>query len=198
MSDAPGVLAESRTGLRTAAKSVRKTAAARHGFLAGRSVAMTGLDFASVPFGATIGCFSPRLDEFDPLALVLKLDADDFPLALPVVQGDGRPLLYRSWKPGDTLKANGFGVKEPLDTALPAEPRCILVPLLAFDSAGYRLGMGGGSYARTIAALRSKNKKLIVIGIAFDEQKIDHVPHEDGDQRLDWLLTPSGAKKCRT
>jgi 5-formyltetrahydrofolate cyclo-ligase len=72
----------------------------------------------------------------------------------------------------------------------------LLVPLLAFDPMGYRLGYGGGFYDRTLAKLRER-QPAIAIGLAFDEQRVDAVPHLDYDQRLDWVLTPSGPLRTK-
>ena len=71
----------------------------------------------------------------------------------------------------------------------------MLVPLLAFDAAGRRLGYGGGFYDRTLARLRAI-KPVVAVGIAYDECQVDAVPHLDYDERLDWVLTPSGPMKC--
>ncbi len=67
----------------------------------------------------------------------------------------------------------------------------VLGPLLAFDAEGYRLGYGGGFYDRTLARLRSL-KRVVAIGLAYDGQRVDAVPHVDYDEPLDWVLTPSG------
>jgi 5-formyltetrahydrofolate cyclo-ligase len=75
------------------------------------------------------------------------------------------------------------------------EPDILLVPLLAFDAAGWRLGYGGGFYDRTLKGLRAR-KSVVAIGIAFDEQQVDAVPHLDYDERIDWVLTPSGPILC--
>ena len=88
-----------------------------------------------------------------------------------------------------------WGIGEPLPSAPVLEPDVMLVPLLAFDARGYRLGYGGGFYDRTIAQLRNQ-KPVLTIGVAFDEQRVDAVPHVDYDQRLDWVLTPSGPLRC--
>lgn len=185
--------------LRTEAARVRASAAARHGFMAGRSVAITGLDFASIPYGGTIGCFAPVLDEFDPLALVLKLDADGFRLALPMWQGAEAPMPFHAWTPGDSLARTERATREPVSPGDVVVPHAILVPLLGFDREGRRFGRGGGAYCRTIAHLRAGRRKPTVIGIAFDEQQRsdDLEPGLWDDQRLDWVLTPSGAKPCR-
>jgi 5-formyltetrahydrofolate cyclo-ligase len=75
------------------------------------------------------------------------------------------------------------------------EPDILLVPLLAFDGRGRRLGYGGGFYDRTLAGLRAR-KPIAAVGLAYDEQRIDEVPHLDYDEMLDWVLTPSGPMRC--
>jgi 5-formyltetrahydrofolate cyclo-ligase len=112
-----------------------------------------------------------------------------------VVSGQGQPLVFRSWKPGDTTSAAVWGIGEPLGSAPVVEPDVLLVPLLAFDADGYRLGYGGGFYDRTLARLRGM-KSVVAIGLAFDEQQVDSVPHTGRDERLDWVLTPRGPLRC--
>jgi 5-formyltetrahydrofolate cyclo-ligase len=75
------------------------------------------------------------------------------------------------------------------------EPQLLLVPCVGFGPVGLRLGYGGGFYDRTLARLRGI-KAVTAIGLAFDEQRIDAVPHADYDERLDWVLTPSGPLRC--
>ena len=83
----------------------------------------------------------------------------------------------------------------PLATALVVEPDVLLVPLLAFDKAGYRLGYGGGFYDATLAALRAK-KKIIAIGVGFSDQEVPQVPHEKHDMKLDYVMTELEMIKC--
>ncbi len=71
----------------------------------------------------------------------------------------------------------------------------VLVPLLAVDREGWRLGYGGGFYDRTLQGLRAR-KPIIAIGLAYEEQVVDAVPHLDYDEPLDWVLTPAGAVRC--
>jgi 5-formyltetrahydrofolate cyclo-ligase len=67
----------------------------------------------------------------------------------------------------------------------------VVVPLLAFDANGWRLGYGGGFYDRTLRRLRDM-KDVVAVGLGFEAQKVDAVPRLDYDERLDWMLTPSG------
>ena len=91
------------------------------------------------------------------------------------MQGKGLPLVFRAWKPGDTLTAGVWGIQEPLPSSPAVDPDVLLVPLLAFDTRGYRLGYGGGFYDRTLAGFRTR-KRVVAVGVAFDEQRIDAVP----------------------
>jgi 5-formyltetrahydrofolate cyclo-ligase len=93
------------------------------------------------------------------------------------------------------MASAAWGIAEPLPSRTVYEPDVLLVPLLAFDAKGYRLGYGGGFYDRSLQILR-KLKPIVAVGISYDEQKIDAVPHLDYDQPLDWVLTPSGPLRC--
>jgi 5-formyltetrahydrofolate cyclo-ligase len=88
-----------------------------------------------------------------------------------------------------------WDIPEPKADKALLEPDIVLVPLLAFDRAGWRLGYGGGFYDRTLRLLRSC-KSVATVGLGYDEQQVDAVPHLDYDQRLDWVLRPSGPIRC--
>ncbi len=103
--------------------------------------------------------------------------------------------MFRAWAPGDAMGRAVWGIAEPKADKPELEPDVLLVPLLAFDRRGWRLGYGGGFYDRTLAALRAR-KAIAAVGVGFDEQLIDAVPHLDYDERLDWVLTPSGPLRC--
>ena len=132
--------------------------------------------------------------ELDPSHLLAKAAHADARTCLPVITPKGQPLLFRRWSPGDPLFDRMWGIREPAPTAAMVEPDLLLIPLLAFDADGWRLGYGGGYYDRTLARLRAL-KPIVAVGLAFDEQQLPHVPHGPFDQRLDWILTPSGARK---
>lgn len=172
-------------------KAVRDEAAVRHGTTAAERIASHGIGFAGVAPPATISGFLPIGAEIDPTPLMSRLASEGYGLCLPVMEAKGRPLMFRAWAPGDPLAEVMWGIREPLDTRPLVEPDLVLGPLLAFDAQGYRLGYGGGFYDRTLARLRAL-KPVIAVGLAFDEQRVDAVPHADYDERLDWVLTPSG------
>ena len=133
--------------------------------------------------------------ELDAVALEAALVARGASLALPVMVGKGKPLEFRAYGHGDTLAKRTWGIQEPLATAAVVQPDLLLVPALALDRTGHRLGYGAGFYDRSLAALRAR-KRIVAVGFAYDEQVIDAVPHMHYDEPLDWLLTPSGLFKC--
>ncbi|MBL8566665.1 MAG: 5-formyltetrahydrofolate cyclo-ligase [Hyphomicrobiaceae bacterium] len=180
-----------KKAMRDAAKARRNAAFAVHGARAGERLAEHGLGFAGLSGGATVASFLAIGEEIDPLPLMRRLWGEGHATGLPVMIGKGQPLVFRPWREGDALADAMWGIREPLAEAGEIEPDVVLVPLLAFDLAGYRLGYGGGFYDRTLALLRQR-KPLRTIGLAYDELKVDAVPHCDYDERLDWVLTPSG------
>lgn len=181
--------------LRTKAIAARAAAFAVHGADASRRLAAHGLDFLKIRPGAIVSGFAAIRDEINPADLMAWLGAEGFRLALPVMTGKGKPLTMRAWTPGDAMEAAAWGIAEPMADKPEVDPDVVLVPLLAFDPRGFRLGYGGGFYDRTLARLRAR-KPVIAVGLAYDEQKVDAVPVESYDQRLDWVLTPSGPQRC--
>ena len=193
----PATTLAAKIALRETAKRQRAEAYARYGAAAGARLADHGLAFLgdAIRPGMSVSGFSAIRDEIDPAGLMLRLASAGHPLALPTMQGKARPLVMRAWAPGDTMAPAVWGIAEPLPTRQEVRPDIVLVPLLAFDLAGYRLGYGGGFYDRTLEVLRAE-KPIIAVGIAYDEQQVDVVPRLDYDQPLDWVLTPSGPIRC--
>jgi 5-formyltetrahydrofolate cyclo-ligase len=161
-----------------------------------RSVAVAGVAFT--PFDgppAVVSSFWAMGSEIDPGPLEERLRRKGHRIALPVMKGRAQPLEFRLWNLGDPLVDRIWGIREPTAAAPVVEPDILLVPLLAFDGAGWRLGYGAGFYDRTLRTLRSR-KPVLAVGLAFDEQRVDAVPHLDYDEPLDWVVTPSGAVRC--
>jgi 5-formyltetrahydrofolate cyclo-ligase len=191
----PAPIDDQKKALRRAAKLARKDAYAQWGAGAAARIAARGIAFAGKPAPAVVSGFLTIGEEIDPAPLMQRLLGEGYSLCLPVMEAKARPLVFRAWKPGDPLAETTWGIREPLPEAPVVDPDIVLGPLLAFDAEGYRLGYGGGFYDRTLARLRAL-KPIVSIGIAFDEQRVDAVPHVDYDERLDWVLTPSGPLKC--
>lgn len=122
-------------------------------------------------------------DEIDPAAAGYDI--------WPRVGANGQPLSFHHAAPADLVRSPGWGIREPLPTAPRAAPDAILVPLVAADRHGNRLGFGKGHYDRTLPC-----HDALRIGVAFDCQVIDHVPAESWDAPLDWLVTPTRTIRC--
>jgi len=141
---------------------------------------------------AVVSGFWPMAEELDIRPLLMELHGQGCQLALPVVVAKKQPLVFRAWRPGDPLEAGVFGTLHPSPRREVVEPDALIVPLLAVDEEGWRLGYGGGFYDRTLEALRGK-KQITAVGVGFNAQLVPEVPHGPGDQRLDWLLTDKRA-----
>ena len=136
--------------------------------------------------GAVVGGYWPLADEIDVRALLLALVGRGHRVGLPVTPARGAGLSFRHWRPGATLTPGRFGTMEPVGPAI--VPTLLLVPLLAFDRRGGRLGYGGGYYDRTLAA-----GPAFAIGCGFLMQEVDRVPTETHDRRLNAVATEAGA-----
>jgi 5-formyltetrahydrofolate cyclo-ligase len=141
---------------------------------------------------AIVSGFWPMAEELDIRPLMMELHNQGCQLALPVVVAKRQPLVFRAWRPGDPLEAGVFGTLHPSPKRESVEPDALIVPLLACDEDGWRLGYGGGFYDRTLEALRAK-KTITAVGVGFNAQLVPEVPHGPSDQRLDWLLTDQRA-----
>lgn len=137
----------------------------------------------------TISAFLPIRTEIDTMPTIERLSGGGATVVLPTIVGDSPDLVFRTWGPGDPLAKGAFDVQEPLATAEERDPTTLIIPLLAFDRAGYRLGYGGGYYDRAIERLK-KNGPVLAIGIAYDAQEVVHVPRESHDERLNAIVTP--------
>lgn len=166
---------------------------AKHG--AGAALAARGLPVARKPPNDVISAFHSFDTEISTFELFDKLVADGWTTALPVVVAKNTPLVFRQWAPGDALVLGRWNIKVPPEEAPEVLPDVLLVPLLAFDRKGFRLGYGGGFYDRTLEKLRAL-KKVTAIGIAYAGQEVDAVPYEEFDQRLDWIMTEKESFKC--
>ena len=135
----------------------------------------------------TVAGYFPLGSEIDPRPLMAHLAKAGARLALPRAMA-GAPLQFHVWQPGDDLEKSGFGVAEPLATAPLCQPDLVIVPLLAFDRQGGRMGYGQGHYDRTLAALRAQGE-VVALGLGFDAQSVATLPIEDHDETLDGILT---------
>ena len=144
---------------------------------------------------STVSAFFPYQSEIDTRLLLGKLAGEGWRTCLPIVIAQGRPLVFRRWAPGEPTVPGIWNIPRPTDEAEIVEPDVLMVPMLAFDRQGYRLGYGGGFYDRTLEKLRRK-KAIVAIGTAYAGQEIASVPHGVHDQRLDYVMTEKGFFAC--
>lgn len=185
-------LLEAKAATRRAAFAARKAAhAAGQGEALER--ASTRLYSVLAPCaGQVTAGYMPIRTEIDPRpAMAAHLArGQGSRIVVPVIEGEGLPLLFREWTPEVPMVPGDFGalIPESGDWLLPS---VLIVPMLAFDWRGYRLGYGGGFYDRTLERLRAKGP-VIAIGFAWAAQEVEAVPVEATDQPLDLIVTEGG------
>jgi 5-formyltetrahydrofolate cyclo-ligase len=168
---------------RTAAFAARKLA-----FAAGQGQAAEILaDYLAGQSGKVLSGYMPMRTEIDPLP---AMAAHRGTVGVPVIIGKGQALRFREWSTGARMVEGEFKALIPEEGAW-VEPQVLIVPLLAWDRRGFRLGYGGGFYDRTLAGLRAKGP-VLAVGFAFAAQEVDVVPTEPTDQRLDAVVTEKG------
>jgi 5-formyltetrahydrofolate cyclo-ligase len=142
----------------------------------------------AIASGVIVSGFMPLKSEISPLPLMRKLAEEGARLALPAIADRGKALIMRAWEFGAPLDRGQWGIREPTPAAAEVEPDILLVPLLAFDRAGHRIGYGAGYYDLTITQLRAR-KAVVAVGLAFAIQEVAAVPATSRDARLDLVLT---------
>ena len=173
---------------------IRRDAVARRDALPAAERAAAAATIAARPLpvalspGAIVSGFSPLKSEINPVPLMRVFAAAGAALALPVVAGRGEPLIMRSWNFGEPLVSGVWGIREPPPSAPEVFPDILIVPMLAFDRNGHRIGYGAGYYDMTIARLRGM-KPVIALGIAYAAQEIAQIPTTPRDAALDLVLT---------
>ena len=184
-------LADAKRALRKAMGKARAGLEAAHGADARQRLGDAGLSFLGPGASGAVSGFYPYGSEIDCTGLLERLSGEGWVTALPVVIGPEQPLQFRAWKPGEELQPGAWSIPVPVESAPLVEPDVLLVPLLAYDRHGYRLGYGGGFYDRTLGRLRAQ-KPVTAIGVAFAGQVVESVPRDTHDQPLDWMLTERG------
>ncbi|MDE2164809.1 MAG: 5-formyltetrahydrofolate cyclo-ligase [Alphaproteobacteria bacterium] len=145
-----------------------------------------------LPAHCVVAGYIQRGSEVDPLPILKALRNNGYCLALPTVMAKNSPMVFRAWAPNEPLTTDAAGLPAPPATAADVVPEALIVPLVAFDGKGTRLGTGAGYYDRTLPALRANNPKLMVIGVAFAVQQERELPCEATDVPLDVVITERG------
>ncbi len=157
----------------------------------GAMVAENVLREAPPPPGAVVSGFWPIGQEIDIRPLLLALHRHGHRIVLPETPKRGNPLIFRLWHPDAVMVQERFGTFRPDGPVL--APNFLLVPLLAFDRRGYRIGYGAGYYDRTLAQLPERFR----LGVAYAAQQLDEVPAGPYDERLDAVATERGVIFCK-
>lgn len=181
-----------KPALRLLMRRRRAELAAAHPDHARRLAALA--DSLPLARGAAIGGYCALAGEADPILLLRVLHQAGHPVVLPRMQGGEAPLAFHRHEEGWELRRGPYGIYEPDEQAPLLRPDLVLVPLLAFDARGQRLGYGGGFYDRTLLALR-RSAPVCAIGVAFAGQEVEAVASEPFDQPLDGVLTEEGFRR---
>lgn len=185
------VIEEAKVALRIKARALR--AALDHEERAQMANAASAHFFAGVALKPSdvVAAYWRIRDELDCQPILIKLMDTGQTVVLPVVLGPEQPLDLRVWEQGTSLYEAGFGTLAPSELAPRAEPDVVLMPLLAFDKNGTRLGYGGGYYDRTLARFKKRPR---LIGLAFSAQELDRIPRDGHDVPLDAIVTEAGVR----
>jgi 5-formyltetrahydrofolate cyclo-ligase len=171
-----------KAAARQAAYAVRKLA-----FAAGQGEACDHLGAVLAGDSGVLAGYMPMRTEIDPLPAMAGYRGR---VCVPVIVGKGVPLAFREWTAAGEMVAGEFGARVPAAGDW-LEPSVLIVPLLAWDRRGYRLGYGGGYYDRTLERLRGRGP-VLAVGFGFGAQEVAGVPVEATDQRLDLMVTEAG------
>ncbi|MDJ0637474.1 MAG: 5-formyltetrahydrofolate cyclo-ligase [Paracoccaceae bacterium] len=176
-------------------KTLRKDMAARRAEAfetVDQTRAQRRLSEALADMPGPVSFYWPIRTEIDPRPVMEAL-SQHTTVCLPLTHGHA-VLTFRRWTLGAKMEADGFGVPVPVDET-PVVPKTLVVPMLAFDAAGHRLGYGAGHYDRTLAHLRGEGP-VTAIGFAFEAQRSDHaLPTEPTDQPLDAIVTEASVHR---
>lgn len=181
---------DKKAALRSRAAALRAALPAEaHRALARALAAAIGAELARAG-PLCLAAYLPIRSEPDPVGPLSALAG--LTLCLPVVTGPDSPLVFRALRPGAALEEGPFGTRHPPPSAPELRPDAILLPCLAFDDTGTRLGYGGGFYDRTLAALAAQGHRPRAWGHAFAAQRMAGLPREGHDIPLDGVITEAG------
>ena len=187
-------LPKDKSAWRQMSRTNRRKISCEIGSGVGDDIAEHLISEIDVSTNTAVAGYWPMRNEANVLPTLMKLHEKGCPCLLPTAVERHSSLIFRAWNPGDEMRTSSFGVQEPTFEKPVKIPDMVLVPLLAFDTNGHRLGYGGGYYDWTIAELRNDagENGVWVVGIAFSGQQVDVLPSEAHDQQLDMVVTETG------
>lgn len=144
----------------------------------------------------SIACYLPNQDEIDTQAIINTIWEHGKACYLPVLQ-EGKSLAFARFDKDDRLRENQYAIREPENQVRKMSPEkldLVILPLIAFDRMGHRLGTGGGYYDRTFAFMHGgRNRRPALFGLAFSEQEAEMLPYDPWDVLMDGVITERGA-----
>ena len=177
-----------KAALRAAALARRDRLSARQRATASQEIARRAMAVIAAEAPASVAAYLPIRSECDCRQIIEQASAMAITVALPAVVG-ATTLVFRRYEPAASLVAGGFGTLAPAPDLPPVDPELVILPLVAFDRAGTRLGHGKGHYDRALNRLAARGIKPQLVGIAFATQEVALIPAEPHDVRLDWIVT---------
>lgn len=189
-------LREAKAALRAEMRALRKARGPLERKAAGEAAAaLLAALLEELPPGP-VALFHALPEEIDTGGAFRAVAGGGRSLLLPRQAGKNRALDFHAFRPGDPLLPGPYGVLEPIAAAPRLEPAILVLPLLAFDRAGGRLGYGAGFYDRTIRELHGRGRRPPVIGLAFSFQEVPRVPTGPCDARLEMVITERELIRC--
>lgn len=186
---------DSKRALREKIIVERKRISPDHASQASKAIAEFLLSI--IPNGLNVAGYYPTNGEIDIKESLNKLSAKGNTVSLPTISDTGKILKFRIYSPHFPLIEGKYGIFCPPPQAPEITPDIVIVPMVGFDKEGHRLGYGGGYYDATLAYLRSRNEKLLAIGVAYAAQSIEKIPIHNGDQKINMLVTEKEIVKFR-
>ena len=177
-----------KAALRAAAQAHRDAIADAERRRASEAIAERATSLAALAGATVLGAYLPIRSEVDPRPIIDWAFARALAVALPVVT-DGNTMVFRRHRSGDVVVPSRFGTRAPPDAADVVDPDVVVLPMIAFDRAGARLGHGRGFYDRAMAVLRARERRPVLVGIAFSAQEVASVPAEPHDVPMDYIVT---------
>lgn len=188
------MITEDKAALRKTAFAARKIAHGQGLDEAANAALLKVLE--DMPGAEIIAGYMPIRTEVSPLPTMTILYGQEKRICVPVITGEGQPLEFHEWVPGGEMVDGPFGAQVPKSGAV-LVPDVLIMPLVAFDAKGTRLGYGGGFYDRSLEQI-SSCKQVKAIGFAYSAQKMTHLPREATDWPLDLIVTERGANDFST
>ncbi len=182
----------SKFKLRNKFFELRKNISSEHALYVSQKIENKAEEIVKIFKPKVIAGFYPFKNEVNTLPLLRKLFSLGCKICMPVTPNNNKPLKFKEWHPNLILQKGRFGILEPPKTSRTIQPDLLLVPLLAYDKFGNRLGYGGGFYDRTLKELLIINKHTTSIGLAFEIQKCNKLPKNSFDVPLNSILNEKG------